>query len=278
MGAHIVFAQQVVALETLGDEKLLRLLDGTCVRAAAVVVATGVEWRRLGVPSVERLVGHGVFYGAAAGETRAMQGQDVFIVGAGNSAGQAALSLAKHARTVTLLVRGPSYANSMSTYLVKEIESTPNVVVRNHTEVVDALGDGGLERIALADRAGNTVDHVAATALFVMIGGEPHTQWLPAEIARDPQGYVLTGRDVLEQAATALDPGHDPLPLETSMRGVFAAGDVRTGSIKRVASAVGEGATVVRLVHERLNEREHAGESSRAASPSRSEEPCNMRR
>jgi thioredoxin reductase (NADPH) len=237
MGAHIVFTQEAVALERRGSDRVVRLLDGTELRARTVVIATGIEWRRLGVPSLEALVGSGVFYGAAASEARAMQNQDVFIVGAGNAAGQAALHLAKHARTVTMLDRGDSLAKSMSSYLVRAIESTPNVVVRHRTEVVGGAGDGSLERITLADRANGSLEELSANALFVVIGGDPQTQWLPDEIARDAQGYIITGRD-----------------LETSMPGVFAAGDVRQGSIKRVASAVGEGATVVRLVHEYLQE------------------------
>jgi thioredoxin reductase (NADPH) len=257
MGAHIVFAQQAVALERCGEERVVRLLDGTGLRARAVVVATGIEWRRLGVPSLEALVGSGVFYGAAVSESRAMQDQDVFIVGAGNSAGQAALDLAKHARAVTLVARGDSLATSMSSYLVRAIESTPNVAVRHRTAVVDgAARDGQLESLTLADRLQGTVEEVPAAALFIMIGGEPHTQWLPDEIAHDAQGYLLTDRDLLEQPGVRWEHDRAPLTLETSMPGVFAAGDVRQGSIKRVASAVGEGATVVRLVHEHLREAE----------------------
>ena len=241
MGAHIVFAQQAVALERRGDDRVVQLCDGTELRARAVVIATGIEWRRLGVPSLEALVGSGVFYGAAASEARAMEGQDVFIVGAGNSAGQAAMHLAKHARTVTLLARGDGLAKSMSSYLVRAIEATPNVVVRHHTDVVDGAGDGSLERITLADCVTGAREEVSATALFVVIGGDPKTGWLPDEVARDEQGYLITGRD-----------------LETSMPGVFGAGDVRQGSIKRVASAVGEGATVVRMVHDYLREVEQS--------------------
>ena len=241
MGAHIVFAQQAVALERRGDDRVVQLCDGTELRARAVVIATGIEWRRLGVPSLEALVGSGVFYGAAASEARAMEGQDVFIVGAGNSAGQAAMHLAKHARTVTLLARGDGLAKSMSSYLVRAIEATPNVVVRHHTDVVDGAGDGSLERITLADCVTGAREEVSATALFVVIGGDPKTGWLPGEVARDEQGYLITGRD-----------------LETSMPGLFAAGDVRQGSIKRVASAVGEGATVVRMVHDYLREVEQS--------------------
>jgi thioredoxin reductase (NADPH) len=183
-----------------------------------------------------------------------MQDQHVFIVGAGNSAGQAALHLAKYARAVTLLVRGESLAKSMSSYLVREIESTPNVAVRHRTEVVDGAGDGPLESITLADRANDTIEQVAAAALFIMIGGEPHTQWVPDQIARDKHGYLITGRHLLEQPQVDWDQDREPLLLETSMPGVFAAGDVRQGSIKRVASGVGEGATVIRLVHEHLRE------------------------
>jgi thioredoxin reductase (NADPH) len=252
MGAHIVFAQEVVGIERHGEYRSIRLLDGTDLRARTVVIATGVEWRRLGVASLEALVGSGVFYGAAVSESRAMQDQDVFIVGAGNSAGQAALHLAKHARAVTLVVRGASIATSMSSYLVHAIESTPNVLVRSRTEVVDGAGYEHLESLTLADRAHDTVEEVSAAALFIMIGGEPHTQWLPDDIARDPHGYVITGRDLPEQPRAHGEHGLEPLTHETSMPGVFAAGDVRHGSIKRVASAVGEGATVVRMIHEHL--------------------------
>lgn len=253
MGAHIVFAQQAVKLERSGDERVVHLADGTRLQARVVVLATGINWRRLGVPRLEALVGAGVFYGSAVGESRAMQGQDVFIVGAGNSAGQAALHLADHARTVTLLVRGDSLASSMSQYLIGAIESSPTITVRCRTEVVDGRGDTGLESITLAERGdgASRATEVPAGALFIMIGGEPHTGWLPREIARDAQGYLFTGRDMVAEQAE-WDYFRAPLALETSMPGVFAAGDVRHGSIKRVASAVGDGATIVRMVHEHL--------------------------
>jgi thioredoxin reductase (NADPH) len=262
MGAHIVFAQQAVELERRGVDRVVRLLDGTEVAARAILIATGIEWRRLGVPSVEALLGAGVFYGAAVGESRAMHDQNVFVVGAGNSAGQAALHLARHARAVTLLVRGDSLAKSMSSYLVGAIEAASNVVVRYCTEVVGAGGDGALEYITLADRGNDTLEDASAAALFIMIGGEPHTGWLPDEIARDAHGYLLTGRNILDQPEVQWKHHREPLTLETSMPGVFAAGDARQGSIKRVASAVGEGATVVRLVHEYLREHELARAAS----------------
>jgi len=248
MGAHIVFAQRAISLEPVGERRVIRMLDGSELSARVVVLATGIEWRRLGVAPIEALVGSGVFYGAAVGESRAMQGQDVFIVGAGNSAGQAALHLAKHARSVTLLVRSESIARSMSTYLIRAIESTPNVTARCGTEIVDGGGAGRLEHLTIADRATGSTEQVPANALFIMIGGEPNTQWLPDDIARDDHGYVMTG----SLAGPPVAGAPERMLLETSMPGVFAAGDARHGSIKRVASAVGEGATVVWMIHEYL--------------------------
>jgi thioredoxin reductase (NADPH) len=252
MGAHIVFAQEVVGLERRANDRVVDLLDGSTLVARAVVIATGIEWRRLGVPRLEALLGAGVFYGAAVSESRAMEGQEVFIVGAGNSAGQAALHFSKHARAVTLVVRGDGLETSMSSYLIGPIESASNISVRYRTEVIDGAGDQQLRSITLANRADGSVEEVPAAALFVMIGGDPHTRWLGGQLARDPQGYLATGRDVLDHPDVTWECDREPMPLETSMPGVFAAGDVRQDSIKRVASAVGDGATVVRLLHEHL--------------------------
>jgi thioredoxin reductase (NADPH) len=252
-GANLVLSQRAVGLGVDGRRRLVRLSDGTEVSAEAVVVASGVSWRRLGVPRLEALVGAGVFYGAAGSEARAMEGQDVYVVGAGNSAGQAALHLAKYAASVTLVVRGPDLGARMSDYLVQEIEQAPNVAVRLETQVVDGLGGWRLEGLALRRRGDAATEEVPAAALFVMIGAEPHTDWLTG-VERDDRGYLLTGHDLLGPDGLPAGRPHQrpPLLLETSIPGVFAAGDVRHRSVKRVASAVGEGAVAVQLVHQYL--------------------------
>jgi thioredoxin reductase (NADPH) len=252
-GAHMVFSQPVAGLQSCGGRRVVHLAGGREIAAGAVIVAPGISWRRLGVPRLEDLVGSGVFYGVAGSEARAMEGRDVFVVGAGNSAGQAALHLARHARQVTLLVRGDSLEHSMSEYLVREIGATPAVTVCPHTEVADGHGEDRLESLTLRDRPTGQARQVAADALFVLIGGEPRTGWLP-ETFQLIDGYIRTGRDVLrDEAGPSRWPlDRPPLPLETSVPGVFAAGDARYRSIKRVASAVGDGATVVRLAHEYL--------------------------
>ena len=253
-GANLVLAQRATGLRADGRRRLVRLSDGTEVAAEAVVVASGVSWRRLGVPRLEALVGAGVFYGAAGSEARAMEGQQVYVVGAGNSAGQAALHLARYAASVTLVVRGPDLGARMSDYLVQEIDHAPNLTVRLNSQVVDGLGSWRLEGLVL--RRGDTAatEEVPAAALFVMIGAEPHTDWL-AGVERDDRGYILTGHDLLGPGGLPAGWPHrrPPLLLETSVPGVFAAGDVRHRSVKRVASAVGEGAVAVQLVHQYLD-------------------------
>ena len=254
-GTTFVLSQPATELGVRGADRIVRTADGGEIRARTVVVATGVEWRRLGVPSLEALLGSGVFYGAGGAEARAVQGRDVFVVGAGNSAGQAALHLAKYAATVTMLVRRDTLAATMSEYLRTEIATTRNVRVRLQTEVVGGGGARHLETLELRTK-GAATQVVSASALFLMIGAEPHTDWLRDSVARDERGFILTGRHLARAGAVpvAWPLQRPPTLLETSIPGVFAAGDVRHRSVKRVASAVGEGATCIQLVHEYLTD------------------------
>lgn len=251
-GATFRFMRSATALRRSEQRLYVTLSDGTEVSGRAVILATGVSYRRLGIPSLEGLVGAGVFYGAAVSEARAMKGQEVSVVGGANSAGQAAMHLSKYASRVTLLVRGRSLATSMSDYLIKEIEAAENIEVRFKTKVVGGGGEGRLEYLALEDSATGNTETLPAAALFILIGAEPRTGWLPEEIERDRQGYVLTSEDFLRDGRLpqGWPLGRFPLPMETSMPGVFAVGDLRYRSVKRVASAVGAGAIAIQSVHE----------------------------
>jgi thioredoxin reductase (NADPH) len=242
------------AVELLPGERLhtLRVSGGAEARARAVVLACGVSYRRLGIPALAELEGSGVFYGASAAEAKALAGRRVFVVGGGNSAGQAAMHLARYAERVTIVVRGPSLAGSMSSYLRETIAAAGNIDVMLGTEVVDGAGEGALESLTLRERASGETAVVPADALFVMIGARPATEWLPPEVERDQWGYVLTGRDVAGDGERQMH--------ETSLPGVFAVGDVRHGAVKRVASAVGEGSVVIQQVHRHLEaDAERAG-------------------
>jgi thioredoxin reductase (NADPH) len=225
------------------------LLDGSAdIEARAVLVASGVSYRKLEAPGLDDLVGRGVYYGASASEAAQTKGEEVYVVGAANSAGQAALNFARHAARVVLVVRGADLGASMSHYLVSRIHETPGIEVRLQTEIVGARGDGHLEGITLCHR--NGVEEVDAAWVFIFIGAAPRTDWLGADVVRDERGFVLTGPDLPAGVAWPLERG--PFALETSVPGVFAAGDVRRDSMKRVASAVGEGAMSVYLVHRYL--------------------------
>ena len=261
-GAEFVLMNGASGLSAGGDGLQVTLFEVGQVTARAVVLATGVSYRQLDAPGIAGLVGAGVFYGSALSEAPAVKDQDVFIAGAGNSAGQTAIYLARSARSVTLLVRGGSLAKSMSDYLVTEIESTPRVHVRLHTEVAAARGDYRLTDLTLHNSSSGHDETVPAAALFVMIGATPHTDWLPADVARDRHGFILTGRD-LHRKDQAGQNQPRPLPLETSLPGVFAAGDVHAGSVKRVASAVGEGSVAIPQVHQHLR-RQPAQAAARA--------------
>ena len=248
-GAEFLLARRVERLHRTEGGYVLSLNDSTDVTARAVVLATGVEWRRLGVPSVEAFLGAGVFYGAAGSEADALRGEHVYVIGGGNSAGQAAVHLARHAKSVTIVIRGESLGASMSDYLIRELEEINSITIRATTHVVGASGQTRLERLTLRQRQSGAEEQVAAAALFVMIGGQPHTDWLPEEVQRDAHGYVLTGVDV---SASLLD--RAPMFLETSLPGVFAVGDARHGATRRVAPSVGAGAIAISLVHEYLAE------------------------
>jgi thioredoxin reductase (NADPH) len=243
-------------LRANGLNRILTLSDGTEITAHAVVIAPGAAYRRLDIPQLERFKGMGVFYTALSFDTpsdaRLMKDKTVMVVGAGNAAGQAVVHLSKKARRVILIVRGDSLGTRMSDYLVRDISRRPNVEIRLRTEVVDGSEDSALQRVVLLDQARGTRETVPADALFALIGARPHTEWLGATLQRDRKGFIITGRD-LDRAGVSWSLERGPLPLETNMPGVFAVGpDARQGAVKRVASAVGEGASVVRYIHEHL--------------------------
>jgi thioredoxin reductase (NADPH) len=239
--------QFVTMLGRDDDGLWVDLSDSGRIRTRALLLATGAEYERIGIPEIEALNGAGVFYGGTASEASRMAEREVYVVGGANSAGQAALHLARYAAHVTLVVRGESLDASMSSYLVHQIEATPRLDVRVETEVVGGGGKARLEHLVLRDRATGNDETVPADGLFLMIGARPHTGWLPDAVARDDLGFVFTGTDLLEQGTWPLE--RAPLSLETSVPGVFAAGDLRHSAVRRVASAVGEGSVAVQLLH-----------------------------
>ena len=248
LGAEIVVTRSVAGFDPAKGEVML---DGDdVVRARTVILATGVTWRRVAIDGFDRLIGKGIYYGAARSEVGAAHGQDVYLIGAGNSAGQAAMHFANHARTVTLIVRGPAMEKSMSHYLIEQLHAKSNIQVSLHAEVTAVHGDSHLTAIDIRDSAAGTVSRHECGGLFVFIGADADTGWLPAAVARDANGYVLTGDDVVK--AGRWSHPRDPFLLETSVPGVFACGDVRLSPVKRVASAVGEGSMAIALVHQYL--------------------------
>ncbi len=248
LGAEILVTRNVAGMNLKSHEVVLD--GGDTVRARTVIVATGVSWRRLSIDGFDRLIGKGIYYGAARSEASSTHGQDIHLIGAGNSAGQAALHFANHARKVTLLVRGDSLEKSMSRYLIEQIRLKSNIVVHVRSEVRAAHGESHLTAIDVYDREGDTVQRYDCGGLFVFIGADADTSWLPAEIARDGRGYVLTGEEVVKAGRWSHE--RDPFLLEASIPGVFACGDVRLSPIKRVASAVGEGSMAIAFVHQYL--------------------------
>ncbi len=253
-GAKFVFAREVTGLRSRGTKKVVMLSDGREIVATAVVIATGAKYRRLDVPALERFVGRSIFY-TTFGESRFVRDLDVAVAGGGNSAGQATLHLAAFARRVTLIVRANSLEKGMSDYLVQQIRRTPNIDVRLQAEVVGGEGGELLERLAIQDKASNVIETIPAKLLFTLIGATPHTDWLAAIVKRDAKGFIVTGHDV-DLSAWPLH--RKPMSFETSVPGVFAVGDVRLGSMKRLASAVGEGAGAAQNVYQYLNEADQA--------------------
>ena len=256
-GAEILVAREVTGIEAdpATRERAVQLDGGGCVAAKTIVLATGVSWRELEIPGSEALLGRGVYYGAARTEALGTVGQDIFLVGGGNSAGQAAMFFANYARSVTLLVRGASLEATMSHYLIEQLASKANIRVRTGHRILRIEGSEHVEQIVVENRATGEARTEAAAAVFVFIGADAKTAWLPPAVIRDERGYVCTGRDVTDLVAKAN--GHwplerDPHLLETSVPGVFAAGDVRHGSIKRVAAGVGEGSMAIAFVHQYL--------------------------
>ena len=252
-GAEMVLARDVVGFQTRGPVRAVLFEGGGEIEARALIVATGVSYRRLEAAGLNELAGRGVYYGANASEASQCQGDTVYVVGAANSAAQAALNLSRFAERVVLVVRAATLNHTMSQYLVERITSAPTIEVRYRSEVVAARGDGHLEALMLADRDSGVTAEVSSSWLFVFIGASPRTEWLGPDVVRDDKGYVVTGQDLLGRTQAQRWPlSRAPFALETSVPGVFAAGDVRLDSMKRVASAIGEGAMSVYLVHRYL--------------------------
>ncbi len=247
-GAECRMASIAGALSVVEGSVGVRLEDGTDIRGHSMIISTGVDYRRLDAPGIEPLTGKGVFYGAARSQAASVIGEDIFIVGGANSAGQAAVFFSNIAKSVTMLHRGPNISDSMSHYLVERIEGSPNISVRVRSEVVGAAGDGHLESIEVRNTETGTIEHIPTQALFIFIGAIPPTGWLSETLSLDERGFILTGPDVLTAAASSWPLERVPFMLETSVPGIFAAGDVRHGSGKRVATAVGEGAMAVMTV------------------------------
>ena len=247
-GSKYSFGRSATDIRRDGDRRVVVLDDGTEVIGRSVILASGVAYRRIGIDRVEQMVGRGCFYGAPVTQAPGVEGHAVVVVGGGNSSAQTALYLSRFASKVYLVARRQQL-DEMSYYLVRDLEANPKIEVRTSTEVVDVTGDTRLEEVVLRDTSRNVDEVVPASAIFILIGAEPRTEWLPESIERDARGYIATGRDV---AAATVDGSRQPLPYETSLAGVFAAGDVRLGGMKRVAAAVGEGSSAVRHIHEYL--------------------------
>ena len=254
-GVEILSPQEAVALRTEGPYRIIKLADGSEISCHALMIATGVQWRRLDAPGIDRLQGAGVYYGGGTTEALSCKGEMVYVVGGANSAGQAAMNFAKYAERVVILVRGSSLSTTMSQYLIDQVQQTPNIQLWTHASVAEVHGEHRLEEISVLCSDTNKIERVPATAMFIFIGALPRTDWLADVVERDERGFVLTGPDLLHEGQRpkgwTLD--RDPFLLETNVPGIFAVGDVRHGSVKRVASGVGEGSVAVQFIHQYLS-------------------------
>ncbi|MGH9536572.1 MAG: FAD-dependent oxidoreductase, partial [Terriglobales bacterium] len=254
-GVEILSPQEATAVRTEGSYRILTLAEGPEVSCHALMIATGVQWRRLEAPGIDRLQGAGVYYGGGATEALACKGEQVYVVGGANSAGQAAINFSKYAERVVILVRGDSLASTMSQYLIDQVKATPNIQIWAHASVAEAHGDTHLEEISVLCSDTNKLERVPASSMFIFIGALPRTDWLGTLVERDERGFLLTGPDLIRDGqhpkGWTLD--RDPYLLETNIPGIFAVGDVRHGSVKRVASGVGEGSVAVQFIHQYLS-------------------------
>ena len=254
-GVEILSPQEAVSARTEGSYRIIKLGDGNEISCHALMVATGVQWRRLEAPGVEKLQGAGVYYGGGATEALSCKGEIIYVVGGANSAGQAAMNFAKYAEKVVILVRGEGLAATMSQYLIDQVQRTPNIQIWSHASVAEVHGDKRLEEISVLCSDTDRIDRVPANSMFIFIGALPRTDWLAGLVERDDRGFILTGPDLIKNGERprgwTLD--RDPFLLETNVPGIFAVGDVRHGSVKRVASGVGEGSVAVQFIHQYLS-------------------------
>jgi thioredoxin reductase (NADPH) len=254
-GVEILAPQEAVGVRTEGSYRIIKLVDGSEISCHALMIASGVQWRRLDAPGIDRLQGAGVYYGGGATEAMSCKGETIYVIGGANSAGQAAINFAKYAEQVVMAVRGTSLASTMSQYLIDQIKETPNIQVWANASVVEAHGDTRLEEISVLCSDTNKVERVPASSMFIFIGAQPRTDWLGTLVERDERGFLLTGPDLIRDGehpkGWPLD--RDPFLLETNVPGIFAVGDVRRGSVKRVASGVGEGSVAVQFIHQYLS-------------------------
>jgi thioredoxin reductase (NADPH) len=254
-GVEILSPQEAVAARTEGPYRIIKLTDGSEISCHALMIATGVQWRKLDAPGIDRLQGAGVYYGGGATEALACKNEIVYVVGGANSAGQAAMNFARYAERVVILVRGESLSSTMSQYLIDQIKATPNIQLWTHASLAEAHGESHLEEMSVLCSDTNKIERVPASSMFIFIGALPRTDWLGDLVKRDERGFLMTGPDLMQdrQRPSGWTLDRDPFLLETNVPGIFAVGDVRHGSVKRVASGVGEGSVAVQFIHQYLS-------------------------